>query len=216
LQHFDTNNDIKNSNTKEELAKYISEAINKIVKCNTQYYTALEGAIQLRLLAPTFNLIPHRANNAANNQKQRELRKQYYKNKKWNSLMNLIEYEQTKRNNKTNKRNTNTINQHNQKQYHSIINTINDDIQQSNDEKKTNNQQSGNNKQDTINEINKQMQTEYIELLQSKMLINHGNHIINTNLLSQQADNIKYQTNETKEMIKNRIKRCISNAKRVI
>jgi hypothetical protein len=82
IQHFDTNNEIKNDKNKEEIATHLIEAINKLNRCNDNYFVGLEGAIQLRLLAPTFNLVPFRGNNAAYNQKKKTNTNKFIQTKK--------------------------------------------------------------------------------------------------------------------------------------
>jgi hypothetical protein len=120
--------------------------------------------------------------------KKKQTRINLYKQKKWNNLLCELEYEQSKRNNKNNRRTQ------------KLIEAI----------------ETGTNKQynNTENKEENQNKEQYIDLLQSKMMINHGNTVINTNLLVQEADNIKYQPNETTNMIKERVKRCIKKFKK--
>ena len=112
LQHFKCDEHILNDTTKYTIIKTLTDALHKIAKFQQDPKTAITGLIQYRLLAPTYLLVPYRDDIQLI--KQNKLKRiQHYEQKRWNKLLNMIEYEQQKHNDRELRRNNNITNDNN-------------------------------------------------------------------------------------------------------
>ena len=96
MRYFKMNENVTNAETKGHIIKHLVDAINKIAKYISDPITVMQGLIQYRLLGPTYLLAPYRSDEVTINQRDRKLRIQFYMNRQWNQLMNMIEREQDK------------------------------------------------------------------------------------------------------------------------
>ena len=103
MQKIDTNFRLNGDQEKAEAANIISTALHKIAKSNQNLDIGIEGAIELRLYAPTYHFCTLRNDNKQT-QKEKNIRDNLFKMKSWNELMNRIETMQNKRNEKKQKR----------------------------------------------------------------------------------------------------------------
>ena len=58
LKHYDVKDGIQSELQKDKIARYMVNAINKVSQSNRNLKKGIDGAIELRLLAPTFNHVP--------------------------------------------------------------------------------------------------------------------------------------------------------------
>ena len=192
---------------KENAAKIIVSAINKISQSNHNLNRGIEGALELRFFGPTFHFIPCRDKQSYQYKQEILKRQKSFENKKWDQLQNRIDYEQDKRNQKKERKYLRENNQNND-----ILQNINS-IRNEDEEKKIcdnpipiNNNQNKN-KNNNKNTNNQQgLQNNPSQTTETDI----GIHL---NELIQNIDDYKYDENDDVESIKKRIRRCLKYAK---
>ena len=86
------------------IARILVNATIKIASSNYNVKKGIDGALELRLIAPIFLYAPHRGNNVIYNNQQKALRERLFKERKWSQLLEQMLYEQKKKNAKTNRK----------------------------------------------------------------------------------------------------------------
>ena len=168
LRHYDINNKITTEEQKEEAAKILAQSLEKISSPNISYKQKLHECVKLRLFAPTFYYNPHRGNDIIHNKEEKIRRIQLYKNGHWRKLIDRINYEQDKNDNKKERK---------KKQ------------KQKEKQKENENEQQQSINQQLLQQItNIQVQN----ILNQNVIINESNGEINTSLLAEKFDDIKY------------------------
>ena len=168
IKTYDVKDGIIGEIQKDKIARILVNAINKLSKANINIRKAIDGAIELRLLAPTFFHVPHRENNIVHNEQQKTLRDRLFKEKKWGELLDQILHVQNKKNAKKDRKNQKII-----------------------DELKC---EENNNKNDDLNHNLKAeiSEIEVNNLLTNNVVIIESNGNINENLLASKLNEIRY------------------------
>ena len=97
LQFIKCNEHIYNDEVKHTVINKLTKSLHKIAKFHTNPQLAMIGLLQYRLLAPTYLQVPYRDDYQIN-RKNKLLKIQYYEQQRWNKLMDMIEQEQNKHN----------------------------------------------------------------------------------------------------------------------
>ena len=184
MQYFDIDDDMESDEQKDQAIKILVNALNEISKSNISLKRGLNGAVMLRLFAPTYHYTGHRGNDIIHNKKEKEIRDQLFKSQKWSQLLKRIQYEQNKKNRKKDRKRNEKEKQNNQNQ------NINHQIKQ---------------------QLTKISTT---DLLDAEVLINESSGDVNNNKLAQNINNITYGEYDKTINIKQRIKRCIKECRK--
>ena len=206
MKYYDINTTILDDIKKDKIAKLLINALRKIAGADKNIRKALDGAIELRLIAPTFLYTPHRQNDIEHNKQEALLREKLFIEKKWAELVNRIDYEQAKRNAKMDRKNKKLL---------SEINGNNDN---------NNNIINDGNKKNILNPIGNEnklnfdgidLELKKIEtqnLLNINSIINESDGLLNNNVLAHKINKIRYGDYDKPKDIKQRIKRCVKEA----
>ena len=190
LHSFQCDEHIYSETIKYDIIKKLTEAMDKISKFHRDPGTATPGLVQYRLLAPTYLHVPYRDDNQLN--KQNKLRKiQYHEQKGWNKLLNIIEYEQQKHNDRELRRNNNILNNNSNNML-----TFEDDQKQITEHEHNNN---ATNQQHCF--VDSTRPSPYREP-------------IDLNAVANNVQNMKYHHDDDENAVKQRIRRCTKKAKK--
>jgi len=96
--NIDISYPIYNNKQKDNIIKILIKNVEDITHAYTDPDRAINGAIAIKSWAPTFHYVPYKKENYIYNQQQKNIRIQYYHQKKWNLLWDNILAEQNKRN----------------------------------------------------------------------------------------------------------------------
>ena len=107
VQFFKCNEHISNDDIKHTIIQQLVKALDKISNFADEPQYALLGLVQYCLLAPTYLQVPYRDDQQLNEQ-NKMLKIQCYQQQRWNKLMEMIEKEQNKHNERELRRNHNT------------------------------------------------------------------------------------------------------------
>ena len=96
IKYVKCNEHVIDDGIKHQIVQDLVIALKKAIQYDENVAEAIEGLIQYRLLAPTSLQVPYRADDISRNKLNKLQKIQFYHQKQWNRLMDLIDNEQYK------------------------------------------------------------------------------------------------------------------------
>ena len=96
LRHYDTMERRMNEEEKLEVGRYIAQAFHDLSKGFFDTARCLDGAMAMRMIGPAIFHRPYRNENSSKVRKERNIRKELLKKRKWSQLIKRCNKEQDK------------------------------------------------------------------------------------------------------------------------